>query len=233
MTAQVSPQNGLASLKTSHSLSTVSAQGRSLGRAIHHLLFHHRDIAHRGQLWTGLWTPQHRTLLGPHLRLCTLNEGQRILLQLSTWAAQRVPELWTYFQEHAEALEPLPTLPNTHYGTHRARSPRHGPPPPVYAGPAESGIPFPHTQAPARRPPPTRTAPSHAGAGHAHPHLHTADAATDSNAHHQQPPITPLPADHPGERGSRMTKCHQPSCPSGRLCRILGLAEMHNGGGHC
>ena len=34
--------------------------GRSLGRAIHHLLFHHRDIAHRGNLWTGLWAPQHR-----------------------------------------------------------------------------------------------------------------------------------------------------------------------------
>ena len=58
--------------------------GRALGRAIHHLLFHHRDIAHRGHLWTGLWTPQHRALLGPHLRHCTLQEGQRILLQLST-----------------------------------------------------------------------------------------------------------------------------------------------------
>ena len=34
--------------------------GRSLGRAIQHLLFHHRDIANRGQLWTGLWAPRHR-----------------------------------------------------------------------------------------------------------------------------------------------------------------------------
>ena len=67
--------------------------GRSLGRAIHHLLFHHRDIAHRGHLWTGLWTPQQRALLGPHLRLCKLQEGQRILLQLSTWAATRVTTL--------------------------------------------------------------------------------------------------------------------------------------------
>ena len=58
--------------------------GRSLGRAIHHLLFHHRDITHRGNLWTGLWAPQHRALLGPQLRLCKLQEGQRILLQLST-----------------------------------------------------------------------------------------------------------------------------------------------------
>ena len=31
-----------------------------------------------------------------------------------------------------------------------------------------------------------------------------------------------------------MTPCHQPSCSGGRLCRITGLAEMHNGGGgHC
>ena len=87
--------------------------GRSLGRAIHHLLFHHRDIAHRSHLWTGLWTPQQRALLGPHLRLCTLKEGQRILLQLCTWAATQVPTLWTHFQEHAEALEPLPNLPTT------------------------------------------------------------------------------------------------------------------------
>ena len=30
-----------------------------------------------------------------------------------------------------------------------------------------------------------------------------------------------------------MTPGHQPPCPGGRLCRIPGLAEMHNGGGHC
>ena len=35
--------------------------GRSFGRAIQHLLFHHRDIGHRGQLWTG---PGHRSI-GP------------------------------------------------------------------------------------------------------------------------------------------------------------------------
>ena len=82
---------------------------RSLGRAIHYLLFHHRDIAHRGHLWA----PQHRALLGPHLRLCKLQEGQRILLQLSIWAATSVTTLWTHFQEHVAALEPLPTLPTT------------------------------------------------------------------------------------------------------------------------
>ena len=87
--------------------------GCSLGRAIHNLLFRQRDIAHRGHLWTGLWTPQQRALLGPHLRRCTLREGQRILQHLSTWAATRVPVLWTHFQEHAEALRPLPTLSTT------------------------------------------------------------------------------------------------------------------------
>ena len=51
--------------------------GRALGRAIHHLLFHHCDIANRGQLWTGLWAPRHRALLSPHRRLCFLKEGQR------------------------------------------------------------------------------------------------------------------------------------------------------------
>ena len=39
------------------------------------------------------------------------------------------------------------------------------------------------------------------------------------------------PMDPPGGRGSRMTLCHQPPCPGGRLCRIPGLAEMHDGGG--
>ena len=87
--------------------------GRSLGRALHHVLFHHRDITHRSHLWTGLWTPQQRALLGPHLRLCKLKDGQRILLQLSTWAASQVPTLWAQFQEHVEALEPLPTLSTT------------------------------------------------------------------------------------------------------------------------
>ena len=87
--------------------------GRSLGRAVLHLLFHHRDIAHRGHLWTGLWTPQQRALLGPHLRRCRLKDGQRILLQLSTWAASQVPTLWAQFQEHVDALVPLPTLSTT------------------------------------------------------------------------------------------------------------------------
>ena len=86
---------------------------RSLGRAIHHLLFHHRDIEHRGQLWTGLWTPHHRALLSPHLRLCTLQEGQRTLLLLSTWATTGVTTLWSHFKEHIHDLKPLPTLPTT------------------------------------------------------------------------------------------------------------------------
>ena len=44
-------------------------------------------------------------------------------------------------------------------------------------------------------------------------------------------PNSPLSMDRPGGRGSRMTHCHQPPCPGGRLCRIPGLAQMHDGGG--
>ena len=40
----------------------------------------------------------------------------------------------------------------------------------------------------------------------------------------------PLSTDHHGGRGLRMTLRHQPPCPGGRLCRIPGLADMHNGG---
>ena len=86
---------------------------RLLGRAFHHLLFYHRDVAHRGHLWTGLWTPQHRTHLSPHLRLCTLKEGQRILLLLSTWATAGVSTLWTHFKEHVQDLDPLPIRPTS------------------------------------------------------------------------------------------------------------------------
>ena len=95
---------------------------RSLGRAIHYLLFHHRTIEHRGHVWTGLWPPQHRALLSPHLRLCTRKEGQRILLLISTWATTGVITLWTHFKEHVQDLEPLPTLPTTLPDTHTVYS---------------------------------------------------------------------------------------------------------------
>ena len=58
-----------------------------------------------------LWTPLHRSLLSPHLRLCTLKEGQRTLLHISTWATTGVTTLWSHFKEHVHALDPLPTLP--------------------------------------------------------------------------------------------------------------------------
>ena len=49
-----------------------------------------------------------------------LKEGQRILLNISTWATQGVTTLWTHFKEHVHDLEPLPTLPtilpNAHTG---------------------------------------------------------------------------------------------------------------------
>ena len=50
---------------------------RTLVRAYQRLLFHEPGVANRGQLWTGLWSPQHRTALGPTLQLCSLKDGQR------------------------------------------------------------------------------------------------------------------------------------------------------------
>ena len=61
---------------------------------------------------------QHQALLSPHLRLCTLKEGQRILLNISTWATTGVTALWTHFKEHVQDLEPLPTPPTTPTDTH-------------------------------------------------------------------------------------------------------------------
>ena len=71
--------------------------------------------------------PAAQGLLGPHLRLCRLQEGQRILLQLSTWAATLVTSLWTHFQEHVTALEPLPTLPPYRMPTCTTQSPQPRP----------------------------------------------------------------------------------------------------------
>ena len=47
------------------------------------------------------------------------------------------------------------------------------------------------------------------------------------------PPRTTLHVTTISPCSPRTPRSHQPSCPGGRLCRIPGLAEMHNGGGHC
>ena len=47
---------------------------RAVGRAVTDLLFHHPHIQERGQLWTGLWTPDQRGLFAPHLRRCSLRD---------------------------------------------------------------------------------------------------------------------------------------------------------------
>ena len=136
---------------------------RSLGRAIHH-----QDIDHHGQLWTGLWTAEHRALLSPHLRLCTHKEGQRILLNISTWTTSGVTTLWTHFKEHVQDLEPLPTLPttlpNAPNGRHGAPRPGHGPLRLSHAGPTSAGVTLPPNQATATQPPLSGTAPTDSAA---------------------------------------------------------------------
>ena len=84
----------------------------TLARAIHHMFFHQPEIANRGPLWTGLWSLQHCATLGPHLRPCSLKEGRRILLDLSTWAIAGVSMFWQHFKGHVADREPLP--PNQH-----------------------------------------------------------------------------------------------------------------------
>ena len=93
------------------------------------------------------------------LRRCTLQEGQRILLQLSTWAATRVPLLWNHFQEHAAALEPLPTLPttlpdaHTDHSEHTAPAMDLSPPDTSHRPDREASFPTPKRRRLARPPP--------------------------------------------------------------------------------
>ena len=164
---------------------------RSLGRAFHHLLFHHRGIDHRGHLWTGLWTPQQRAHLSPHLHRCTLKDGQRILLLLSTWAATGVSTLWSHFKEHTKDSEPMSILPTSLPDTH----PAHPKPPvpdmnlsapdtpvrPARDSPSPSPKRRRLARPPPEPPPPTPRPPSHAQA----PRSPTA------------PPLTPPPTRSP------------------------------------
>ena len=79
---------------------------RPLGRVYQYLLFHRPDIAEREQLWTGLWTSDHRMLLSCPLHNCILREGTRTLVTLSTWATIGVTQLWRRFSELSHAIVP-------------------------------------------------------------------------------------------------------------------------------
>ena len=208
-----------------------SGPGRSLGRAIHHLLFHHRDIAHRGQLWTGLWAPRHRELLGPHLHLCSLKQGQRILLYISTWATASVTTLWTYFKEHGQDQELLPplliTLPDAHAE----------PPAPLATAvdltPADSSVrparesPSPPTKWRRLARPPTEPPPQTL-----RPCLPMSPLITRPHLRHRSPADLEPPARHGFTWRAGITDGTLSSAPVPRRTtfRIPGIAELHNGG---
>ena len=124
---------------------------RNPARAFQRLLFHEPDIANRGQLWTGLWSPWHRTALGPALQLCSLKDGQKTLLELATWATAGVQQLWLHFKEYTAAQAPFPSPPDT------PETPHVGGPPPLPED-TTSGrpplSPHPRRRSPAVRPPP-------------------------------------------------------------------------------
>ena len=121
-----------------------------VGRSITSL-FHHRDLSNRGQLWTGLWAPRHRALLGPHLQLCSLKEGQRILLAISSWATGGVIALWEHIKDHLAAQEPLHPLPTALPDTFAE-------PPEPYASDTDPTPPDPHAYSRRGSPAPSQSA---------------------------------------------------------------------------
>ena len=133
---------------------------RSLGRAYQHLLFHRPGIVDRGQLWTGLWSPDHRELLRPQLGNCSLREGQRTLSTLSAWATTGVTHLWRRFMEltldtPGRPLPDLPPGPSPASPGPTPRSPLTSPDqqdPPLPASSTAAGL-F-HGTSPHARPPP-------------------------------------------------------------------------------
>ena len=134
---------------------------RALGRAVTELLFHHPGIQERGQLWTGLWTPEQRGLIAPALHRCTLREGQRTLLTLSQRATEGVRQLWTRFttlveEVSAAPLPPLPPLPSPPTPASPARSPsRRAPSPDPGSRPLTVGRRAHHPRPPPEPPPDT------------------------------------------------------------------------------
>ena len=131
---------------------------RALGRAVTELLFHHPGLQERGQLWTGLWTPQQRGLLAPYLHRCTLRDGQRTLLTLGQRATEGVRQLWTRFTTLVEEVTdappaPLAFPPSPSSPAPPARSPtRRRPSPDPGPRPITVGRRAPHTRPPPEPP---------------------------------------------------------------------------------
>ena len=134
---------------------------RTLARAFQRLLFYEPGITNRGQLWTGLWSPQHRTALGPALQLCSLKEGQRKLLDLATWAAAGGPTDMDALHGTSRSTGTPPL--SRPQGTPPARGPAPRPwapeNAPTHAGHSTTPVPQPSLDGPRGRGP--RMRPSH------------------------------------------------------------------------
>ena len=199
--------------------------GRSLGRAIHHLLFHHhhRNIAHRGQLWTGLWAPP-TTLLTqrgtPHLTGHQhLDHHGRDNPLDPVQGARPGPGIAAHAPHHSTGC------PRGDPGAPRNG---HGPLPFGPAGTASTGVTLPPTQATSSRPSTSGTAPPR----RCGPTCSPTPPLVLRPSLRPRPPLAVLepPALHGLTWQARITDnaSHQPQCPGGRLGRIPGLAEIHN-----
>ena len=65
-----------------------------------------REPASTAQLWTGLWPPSHRALLGPALAACSLREATSTLQLLGHLAVVHCIRVWFAFYDMAKALLP-------------------------------------------------------------------------------------------------------------------------------
>ena len=215
----------------------------ALGLAYQRLLFHRPDPPDCGQLWTGLWTETQRTLLEPHLRACTLRDGQRTLALLSAWATDGITRLWKH--HHDQATEAAPLLPP---GTPPANPPPgpphsdaddelHFPRSPLGMGPAHTLCPHRGMRplVPPPEPPDRRRNPHPASRSGAPRNL-----SRSMFRPHGLPqcPSTPCPALRlavlPGLAHWRRTTDdpgHQPPCPGGRHLSKTGACISAQRGG--
>ena len=136
-------------------------------------------------------------------------------------------------QRPGAAAHPLYHPPDGTWGPPRAYCRGRGSPRLGHAAPARAGVTPPPTQATATRPPPPGPAPKETETAAIHPCCLVPHGPSHDHAPAAQPSYSPLSMDYSGGRGPRMIPDHQPPCPGGRLCRIPGLAAMHNGGSRC